>query len=115
MLQPDDENYDERSYLRDAARAQKAYWVDQKRTYWPTYGGQRMSLWEELRWLLWIPVVIALFIGIVYLFGGPHQTYPPASPQVTIPTFDPNATTPSVPYHCPTTTTPGQYVPAVCQ
>ena len=74
MLLPDQERYDEKKYLRDALRAQKEYWIDEKRTYWPEYHGEKVSTWEEIRPFVWFFCVVILFIAACALIAyQPHH------------------------------------------
>ena len=106
LLVPDQEDYGPKEYLRDAARAQKEYWVDQKRTYWPEYHGEKVSTWEEIRPFVWGFICVAIFLGICAVIAfqpHPYQIIQPQHPR-TFPTFNPNAT-------YPTTGPPGTYPP----
>ena len=75
MILPDEERYDERHYLRDAARAQKEYWIDQKAQYLPDLGKHPdVSKWEEIRLFVWFFCVAIVFIGVCAVIAFmPHH------------------------------------------
>lgn len=96
MIVPDQEPYSPKDYLKDAARAQKEYWVDQKRSYFPEYHGAKVSKWEEVRPIVWFLCLALFAIAICAVIAySPHhiQIIQPVHPK-TFPTFSPNATVP---------------------
>ena len=116
MIVPEEQPYESKDYLRDAARAQKEYWIDQKRTYWPDLSKHRdVSTWQEWAGIVWFIVfVVGLVLVLVAISAHQHLPVVPVKP-VHLPAFNPNPPAVSTPVPCPTVTVAGQYIPAACR
>jgi hypothetical protein len=117
LLIPDEDGYGPRSYLKDAARAQREYWVDQKRTYWPDYGPAAPTNWYKI---LWVTLFTLAALGLFVLYANAkvdpvHTGNTGDMPAVTIPSFSQYQNSPPPTFTCPSVTVAGQYTPAVCR
>lgn len=119
MLTPDEDRYDERSYLKDAARAHKEYWVDQGRQYWPNLDNCAPTNWWKVLWVsLWVLVGCALFVW--YAQSRVQPVHTGNVPAATIPSFQQyEAHPPKTTLVCPKPTVDPMtgmpsYVPAGC-
>ena len=108
LLVPDQEEYSERHYLRDAFVAWRRYWSHDLHSYFDGAWTKnpQVSTWEEIRPFVWGFICVAIFLGICAVIAfqpHPYHIIQPQHPR-TFPTFNPNAT-------YPTTGPPGTYPP----